>query len=223
MLADIRELLQETVAADSFWSDPLLLLLANQGMDERSLELAEMHEGWLTARVSIDTVADQVAYIIPEGTGRIKRALRVFTRSGKDLEVPMVRRERWTENTVGSPSTPAGGFDHVPTYRMLANEIWLEPPPRQNDTGGIVLETEDVADRLVNGSDKLDLRYPAEYETLFIYDTAYLAWMVEQSQNATEMPFPLEAVRARYAGKFFEWASVRTFGQVGSTPYYLGD
>ena len=79
MRTEVRRLLRETVAADSFWTDPELLDYFNHAIDLRVMILADQHEGWVTDTYDADLVANQNEYLIPEGTGRIKRILIVNT------------------------------------------------------------------------------------------------------------------------------------------------
>ena len=213
MLADIRALLTETTS-NAGWSDTLLLQLFNECMDERVMDLAEQHEGWVTDRFPVNIVADQKEYALPEGTGRVKR---ILLSGGTTYEVPLIRDERWSKAMSSTGSTP--------TARLVGELIFLEPPPTEARTNGLIIEVESAPARLSAGGSKLDLRFPDALETLLILDTVVAAFEVEEAQGDEETyrRSGIEKRRDRYAAKFFEYTAERFFGRTFSDAYYLGD
>ncbi len=226
MLAEIRELLRETTAATSYWSDALLLILFNQAMDLRVMQLAESHEGWVTDSLVTDIVADQREYSLPEGAGRVKRIIRIFSPGTTNaVEQPLIRNERWSDATpVQSGVTALGGGGTVPTYRMLGELIILEPTPQESITDGLKIECEFAPSRFTTGTDKLDLRFPDSTETLLIYDSVVAALENEAAQgNEPENLEDMRRARQRYESIWASYIEQRTYGRVFSEPFYMGD
>ena len=73
--AEIRRMIFETVAAESAWSDQLVLDAFNACKDRRELQLTNQHEGWSTEAIVTDVTAGENEYPLPENTGRVKRVL----------------------------------------------------------------------------------------------------------------------------------------------------
>lgn len=225
MLAEIRRLLRETTAASSFWSDALLLDLFNQSIDLWVMRLAATHEGWVTDRLQTDTVADQRQYTIPEGVGRIKRVLMQHTQGNTVVEYPLRRAERFGTSLVTRSGTNQLNRTQDRSYRIVGDLLYIEPPPTEAVTNGLILEVESAPSRLTTGTDKLDQRFPDAAETLFIYETVILALAVEDAQGAdtTARLNALKGQRDLYAASFQEFVEQRSYGLISSEPFYTGD
>ena len=219
LLAEIRTLLREDTSATSYWTDALLLNLFNQQTDFRVMQMAEAHEGWVTDSLVTNLVADQREYSLPEGAGRVKRVIRIFNPGTTNTtERPLERDERWSEPTYN------GIFDSVPSYRMLGELLILEPTPQESVTNGLKIECEFAPARFTTGTDKLDLRFPDNTETLLVYDVAVAAYEVEAAQgNEPENLEDIRRARARYESVWMSYIEQRSFGRVFSTPHDYGD
>jgi hypothetical protein len=191
----------------------------------RGMQLAEAHEGWMTEVSEVDTVANQTVYNIPEGTGRVKRVLLAFTSGTRTVYQPLTRDERWDKSTVSDTANAVLGPLDLPTYRLLNNDLYLEPAPGTARTNGLRLEHESLPDRLVNDGDKLDLRWPDVMESLLVYDIWDLAVGVEDAQgNVDERVMGrLRKVHQKYEGLFALFTEERSFGRTFSQPFSLGD
>jgi hypothetical protein len=223
MLAEIRQLLRETTAADSFWTDAELLAYWNQAMDLRVMDLAEAHEGWVTDIVDADTVQGQTEYTLPEGTGRVKRLLWVTGQGNQTVYTPMIRDERWNSSLV--QDSTAFGTGSIPAYRLVGELILLEPAPATSRTNGIRIEVESAPARFTTGTDELAQRFPDIMETLLIYDTWDIALGVEDAQGNIDPSAQgrLKKFHQKYEGRFINFIETRTFGKVFAQPFYLGD
>ncbi len=226
MLVEIRLILREETAADSFWDDALLLNCFNECMDLRVMELAEAHEGWITDTFQADIVAGQADYALIEGADRVKRVQRVYTEGSRTFKVPLTRFERWGESTYNDSSALQGN-SAAPTYRVLGNLIRLEPTPTESEVNGLEIDVEFLPDRLVNTTDKLSDRFPTAMETLLIFDTVVLAMSIEAAKDPEAGNFRPSSMlldrRNEYAGRFIEFTAVRTFGRTFTQGFDLGD
>lgn len=227
ILAEIRRLLRETVAADSFWSDADLLDAFNTAQDLRYMDLCDADEGWFTEPYVANIVANQKEYTIPEGMDRVKRVVLIFAEGGRTIEVPLTRNERWSDTTTTQSGVAAGSIGALPTYRIVGEEIWLEPPPTQARTNGIRIELEAAPARLVDGNSKIDLKWPAIAETLMIYDTWDIAVGMEDAQDLVSgNPVALgrlARVHSKLEAKWHQFIERRSYGRTYSTPFYTGD
>jgi hypothetical protein len=225
MRSEIRRLLRETTSATSFWDDTDLLDMFNQVADLRANQMMAVDEGWFTDRLEADIVANQKEYTLPEGTDRVKRILLQFTEGGITRETPLIRHERWSESmaTVSGTATTAGGT--LPTYRLVGELIYLEPPPTVARTNGLVIESESLPARLTVDGSKLSLKFPSLCETLLIYDTWDVALGVEDAQGNVDgqVRGRLQRFHQKYEAAFLELITSRSNGRHFSTAFSLGD
>lgn len=222
--SDIRTLLRETTAADSYWTDAELLLYANLCQDMRASQMIEAHEGWFTDRFETDLVAGQGEYTIPEGTDRVKRVLLKYEDTG--LELPLARNERWSDSVVNADTSAVGTLGGVtPTYRFVGEVLLLEPQPTVSRTNGLVLEVESLPARLTGDASKFDLKYPSMFETLLTFDVWDMALGVEDAQGNADVSVRgrLQGAHARVEAAFTAAVQMRSFGRTFSKPYNLGD
>jgi hypothetical protein len=221
---EVRTLLRETTAADSYWSDAELLIYANLCQDIRATQMLEAHEGWFTDRFEDDLVANQGEYTLPEGTDRVKRVLLKWSDTG--LEVPLIRNERWSDsvtNNAGGSVAVLGGT--LPTYRLVGEVLLLEPAPTEARTDGLVAEIESLPARITGDASKFDLKYPSMFETLITFDIWDMALGVEDAQGNvdTTVRGRLQTLHAKMEHAFSEAIQQRSFGRTFGRPYNLGD
>jgi hypothetical protein len=225
MKGEVYELLRESEAT-SYWGASLLLILANQCMDLRAMDCADAHEGWMTDVIQTGLVANQVEYTLPEGTGRVKRVLRVFNPgASNEYEVPLVRNERWS-TPAAHGSSLIGTSKVTPQYRLVGELLFLEPPPGQTVANGLKIEIETAPTRLTGDADKIDLAFPDITETLLVYDIWDLCVGVEQAQGNpvnADVVDRLKQFHRKYENRWIQYISTRSFGRTFSEPFYLGD
>lgn len=225
--SEVRRLLRETTAADSFWSDTDLLDYFNTAQDLRFMDLADSDEGWFTEPWVTNIVANQKEYTIPEGTDRVKRVVLIFTEGGRTLEIPLTRNERWSDPMVTQSGVATGAIGAMPTYRIVGEEVWLEPPPTEARTNGLRIELEAAPARISADGDKIDLKWPSIAETLLIYDTWDIAVGVEDAQDLVSgNPVALgrlSRTRAQLESKWNTFIERRSYGRSYSAPFYTGD
>jgi len=209
----VRELLRETVGANSFWTDAELLLYANLVQDRWAMQLMETHEGWFVDRFETNLVAEQAEYTIPEGTDRIRRILLAFPDT--DREVPVPRAERYGE------ASPGGAM----TYRIVGELCYLTPAPGSSRTNGLVFEVESLPARLVADDDKLDLKWPSMFETILTLGVWDMACGIEDAQGNIDPQVQGRLMRFQAATEatFASVCEVRSSGRIYSTPFHLGD
>lgn len=220
----IRVLLRETTAATSFWSDAQLLAMFNDSLDRRVMQLATLDEGWVTDQKTTGLVANQREYTAPEGTGRVKRVSLKYTLGANTIEMPLARREYWSDpvvHTTGSPATIEG---YRPTYQLQGNLVILEPAPGFTLAGALLIDVEDAPSRIAADADKIDLRFPDVMETLLVYDTVILALAMEHSMGNLPEDYvnQIKEFRDSMEGIFLDYCSDRTEGLVCGRPFRLG-
>lgn len=220
--ADIRRIIREETASLSFWDDTLVLQVFNECKDARDMQLADVHEGWVTTRHLADLVAGQKEYTLPEGAGRIKRILLGFD----NHETPLTRDESFSD-PVYTAASVATGSGYQPTARLVANVIYLEPPPATARTNGLIIELEGATARLTGDGSKLDLAYPDFMETLLILDTVVALFEIEVSrfgENSAGQRWVSWVDRRRdfYAALFQQFIETRFYGRTQSRGFHLG-
>lgn len=221
---DIRPLLRETTAAASYWSDAELLLYANLVQDEWAARMMQWGEGWWTVEKRTNLVAQQREYTLEEGTDKVVRIRLQFNEGGTTYDIPLQRLERWSETVVSGVGN-VGATGTVPTYRFDGELIILEPAPTETRTNGLVIDVADVPARLTGDSSKFDLKWPAMWETLLVYEVVMLAMGVEDSQGNQDPALRgrLERMRDRMARAFENACRQRSYNRVFGTPHHLGD
>lgn len=221
---EIRRLLRETDSSTSYWSDALLLDLANQCLDRLFMQLVNADEGWLTSEETQDILEDTREYAIPEGVGRLKRVVIVRDEGG-DYEVPLARDEKWGSAVHHSDSA---SLNHgaYPTYRIVGNNVVLEPKPRETITDGLRLEGEAAPPRLTGDSSTLAAGLPTDVmETVLIYDVVVAALAVEASQGDLPETYVNHLVthKAAIDAQWRDYIERRSAGRVFGQPFRLGD
>lgn len=222
---DIRVLLRETVAAESFWTDAQLLVLFNSAMDRRAVQLGILDEGWITSQHYSSLVANQREYALPEGAGRVKRVSLKWTEGSVTYEIPLDRNDRWGQAAIHVTGSPGSINSYRPTYQLQSNLILLEPAPGFNLAGALMIDLESAPTRLSSDTDKLDLAFPDVIETLLVYDTVILALAIEHSQGDTPSGYlnHLRSFRDELEKEFVEYCSDRTEGRVFGRGQRLAD
>lgn len=219
---EIYGLLRETEGS-SYWSPGLLLQLWNDNMDMRAAELIKTFEGWMTDTFQTNLVAQQAEYTLPEGTEQVHKVWWVRDPSGNAHRIELTRDE-----LVGGHTTSVGtvgGWDHLPTYRLVGELLVLNPPPANSITNGLEIEIPALPAHFEDDDSKLDQKWPLFAETLLKYDTAIAALGVEGSQG--EIPRgvvdPLMQMHAIHNSRWQELIERRSQGRTFGVGQYGGD
>lgn len=220
-------MLRETVAADSEWSDADLLVFANQALDLRSMQLGLTEGGYLTQRVTANLVADQRAYSVPEGTDVVRAVYILQTVGDRSYEVPIYINEQiYSPVSITSPGGTNLGWR--PTGRLVGAEIYLEPPPPEALTNGLIWHVEALGARLTTGSSTLPSYFPSTAETLLSYDVWEIAMGVEDATDLENEADASGVARLRATHRKLERAwedsiDRRFDAPVRGVPFYTGD
>lgn len=224
--SEIRSILLETTGASSFWTDALLLNLANHALEQRMLEMSDTHEGWVRQAYLADTVAGQREYSLPEGIERVRSVHLRYEVGGQVEEVQLNRNDRIGQDyfqPASGDSFRQSGFR--PQYRLLDNLIIIEPPDPETRTNGLRLEVDALAPALTGDSDTLALMFPISTETLLVYDVVLLALGVEGIQGNEESEGYVRLVRFHrlLESSWRSMIQVRNQSRVFGQPFNLGD
>lgn len=222
---DIRSLLRETTAAASFWSDADLQLYWNLCQDMRAAEMMLAHEGWWKERKSVALVSQQKEYLMEEGTDRIKRIMVVHTAGARIVEQTLVRDERHDAGFVTDTGGGLTGLGTLPTYRLVGDLIYLEPPPAEVANKTLVIELESAPEWIAADGTKPDYRWPSIAETMLILDCAIFALKIENSQGNADpgVQMGLEATRAEMDRTWKKVISTRSYGPTYARRNSMGD
>jgi len=226
ILAGVRLLLRETDAAKSYWSDATLLMLFNDALDQRTMEMIEEDEGWTVDEFVAGLVANQREYVLPEGGDRVRRVWFIRTEGTRVIEQEIKRDERPFDGIVhgNSGMSVAAGF-YRPTFRIQGDLLLLEPRPDASYSGGLRVEFEALQPKLTGGDSKIPARYPVATETLLKYDTAIKAKALENNQDKPDADFVngLREERVLIEAAWRQFVKKRTSSVIFSRPLTLGD
>ena len=214
--AEIYRYLKEEESA-SFWTREIIEGLFNIAFDLRTMQLHGMHEGFSTHVYQTDIVAGQSTYSLDCVVGRVKRVISVD--SSLLTEFPLVRNERILQ------PLSTQNVDTLPTYRIVGNQIKLEPAPARSITNGLRIEAEIAPDRIEDDNAELPSEYPVFLESLLVLDTVVAALGVEDSQgigDAQNMT-AMQIMRAQYEQMLDMYLETRSGGQQFATRAYGGD
>lgn len=218
--AEIFRRLRETKGS-SYWSDGTndqILDFANQAKDMREMEMHNAYEGYGLVSYTADLVQDQALYAMPSGGSRVWRIFRVFSDGS---EKPLVRYERITHGL--DASFVHTGDQYFPTYRMVGNQIKLEPSPGEAIAAGLRIEVEEASARFSGPDSLLPADWPILSETLIVLDTVLLALSHEDSEDpgAIDVTRSLRE-REGYASRWNQYIETRTRGLVTGERFSLG-
>jgi hypothetical protein len=222
----VRLLLRETDAASSYWSDATLLMLFNDALDQRALEMIEEDEGWSVDEFTADLVAGQREYALPEGGDRVRRVWFIYDHGGMRDEYEIRRDERPFDGMSHGNSgySVTGGF-YRPTFRIQGDLLILEPRPDSSATAALRVEYEGLQGKIVGDAGKIPLRYPVATETLLKYDTAIKARALENNADKPDADFitGLTVERSLIEAAWKQFIKKRTTSVIFSRPMDLGD
>jgi len=222
---EIQLLLRE--GSTGYWSDALLLTLANHALDQRALELGEAHEGWITMAWLADTVANQREYALPEGTERVRGVFIRYVTGNQVEEIQLNRNDRVGQDYYAPAPSVSFRQGIRPEYRIMDNLLLIEPPDAENRTGGMRLELEALPPKLTGDSSQLSLLWPLSTETLLVYDVALMALGVEDSQGNQDDNVQAHSELKRFHRRLEEaWRqviAVRNQSRVYGPAFNLGD
>jgi hypothetical protein len=224
--ADIRRLLRETDAAASYWTDVTLLMLFNDALDKRFLEMVEEDEGWAVDEYTTSLVANQREYELPDGADRVRRVWLITVDGGNTSEIEVRRDERPFDGVVhGASNNAVAGRWYRPTYRLLGELLVLEPRPDTAVTNGLRVEFEAPQPKLTGDASKIPARYPVVLETLLKYDTAIKAFALENNQDRSDEGYivGLREDRDAFEKAFKSFIARRQSSVTFSRPLQLGD
>lgn len=220
-------MLQETTSAASEWVDADLLVYANQALDLRAMQLGLTEGGYLTQRVTANLVADQRAYSVPEGTDVVRAVYILQTTGDRSYEVPVYQNEQiYSAIAITAPGGSNLGWR--PTGRLVGAELYLEPPPPEALTNGLIWHVEALGARLSGDSSTVPSYFPSTIETLLAYDVWEIACGVEDAVDVEGDADSSGVARLRLTHRKLEraWEDFidrRFDAPVRGVPFYTGD
>lgn len=173
MLVNIRNMLNQPNASNSFWTDEELLSYANEGIRRYFTECVQHAEGQFNTVTDLDVVQGQETVDLPSDFFAV-RALYRLTSQGFEIL-------RFRNNlTDGYNTTTASGGDlYLPYYYFRGNKLVLRPIPGFSQTSALHMEYVQFPETVVTGGDSLTSQIAPVFKDLIESYAVYKAKMKE--------------------------------------------
>lgn len=149
MIQSVRNLLNQPDPNNSFWTDDELTEYLNEGVRIHMAELMDIDEGYSTTTTTLNIVNGQETISLPADFFLLKAAYKVVTNGA----IMLPYRNNLTEGyyTDGGTNTQT----YLPYYYFRGRSLVLRPAPQFSETGGILIEYDQLPQSMLDGADSL--------------------------------------------------------------------
>lgn len=218
VLSDIIDRqLKEKVDANEFWSPALILDVWNEGIDLRTMDLQDAHEGFSVQLLKATTVEGDRAMTVPDGAEGFRRIL--YYDADGEQEWPLIRAEQFSEPT---SLRDRAGVRTLPSYSLKDNHVFFDPP-FANSTDEIRFEIENATTLFVDDNSAIPASWPLTTESMLILDCLTALFDTEAAQSdGVQMPRAFRDRHRRYEKRWMQRIETRSRGRVFGTPNRMG-
>lgn len=170
---NIRSLLNQPNAANSFWSDADLDNYINEAVRIYFGELARINEGQFATQTDLDIVANSELVSLPSDFF----SMRAVYKKSDVTYIILPYRNNLTEGYSTDGGTNSTTF--LPYYYFRGNSLVLRPVPQFSETAGLRIEYLQFPDTLLNGSDTLTAQISPIFSQVIEMYAVYKAKMKE--------------------------------------------
>jgi hypothetical protein len=179
LIQDVRNMLSQPSATNSFWTDEELASYLNAGVRRYFMKAVEHLEGQFTTTVDLDIVSGSNTIALPSDFFSIKVLWR---KNNGDYE-PLAYRNNLSEGYITQGSSGGGNFS--PDYYLRGNSLVLSQTPNFNETGGLKVEYVQFPETMITGGDSLTSQVSPVFKDLIIMYAVYQAKVKESLTNGT--------------------------------------
>lgn len=149
LIQEVRNLLSQPDPNNSFWTDEELTSYCNEAIRIHMNELADVNEGYAITTTTLNIVSGTATIALPSDCFMVRAVYKVVTNGN----VLLSYRNNLTEGF----STQAGSSSeaYFPYYYFQGNNLVLRPTPNFSETGGILLEYDQMPASLLDSADQV--------------------------------------------------------------------
>jgi hypothetical protein len=174
LISDVRNMLNQPSASNSFWSDEELATYLNEAVRRYFAEVVLHMEGQFTALDDLNIVANANTIALPTDCFKVKQVWRKVTGG----YLPLHYRNNLTESL--NTEAAGGGDTFRPDYSFRGNSLVLSQMPGFSETDGIRVEYVQFPETLVTGGDSLTTQVSPVFKDLII---AYAIWKAKVKES----------------------------------------
>jgi hypothetical protein len=174
LLSDVRDLLNQPDASNSFWSDSSLTNYINEGVRIYYAEVVQNMEGQWGKNASLDIVSGVETVNLPSDCYEVKGVWKVIS-SGR---VPLPYQNNISDGVLTSGGG-SGSESYFPAYSFQENKLKLNPVPDYSETGGLYLEYVYLPEVLLNPGDTMSANVVPLFKHVVVMYAVYKAKVKE--------------------------------------------
>lgn len=173
LILNVRNMLNQPSATNSFWTDEELSVYLNEGVRRYFAEVVLHMEGQFTALDDLDIVSGSNTIALPSDCFNVKQVWRKVP----DGYEPLHYRNNIQEGMSSAQS--AGGANYRPDYYFRGNYLVLSQTPGFSETDGIRVEYVQFPTTMVTGGDSLTAQVSPVFKDLIEAYAIYKAKLKE--------------------------------------------
>lgn len=179
LLTNIRNMLNQPNATNSFWTDDELLVYVNEAIRRYFTEVVQNANGEFNAAVSLDLTANSDTVALPSDFFQVRALYRTVPQGYEMLAF----RNNLTE---GFYTGVGGGSSYQPYWYLRGNNIVLRPTASFAETGAFLLEYVYFPSTIVTGGDTLTSDVSPVFRDLIETYAVYKAKVKESLVSGTD-------------------------------------
>lgn len=173
LIIEVRNMLNQPSASNSFWTDAELTGYLNDAVAMYFHEVSERSEGQFEKVVDLDVVANTETIDLPTDFFEMKT---LFRKTNGTYFI-LTYRNNLTENYTTEPTSNSSTW--LPTYYFRDNQIVVHPQPDFNETAALRMEYTYLPDTMVYGGDTLSAGISPIFKELIVLYAVYKAKVKE--------------------------------------------
>lgn len=211
--ANVRNLLNQPTASNSFWTDAELDTYINEAIRIYFAELTKIDEGHFTTSVTLDLTANVETVAMPSDFF----AMRALYRKSDTSYLILSYRNNLTEGYTTDGGAPYDAY--APYYYFRGNSIVLRPIPGTSETAGLLMEYIQFPETLVAGGDLLTAQISPVFSQVIEMYAVYKAKMKESLVNQTDTASMAKSNLAELHKQFMDVIQLRSKNPTSIIPF----
>lgn len=211
--SNVRNLLNQPNASNSFWSDAELDTYINEAIRIYAAELMKIDEGLFTAQVDRDIWANTETVALPSDFF----AIRAVYKKVDTTYIMLPYRNNLTEGYDTDGGTNSNTY--LPYYYFRGNSLVLRPVPVFNETAGLRVEYLQFPDTLVSGGDYLTAQISPLFSQVIEMYAVYKAKVKESLVNGVDTSVLAKANLAELHRQFMDMVQIRSKNPTAIIPF----
>lgn len=169
LILEVRTMLGQLSAKNSFWTDQELTMYLNDSIRVYYQEVEERAEGQFDKVANLDIVSGVETVDLPDDCYEVKALYKVYSDRNEILE--------YANNlTFGYRTQTSDSSDsYNPSYYFRVNSLVLRPLPNFSETDGLLLEYTAFPETLIWGGDTLTESVSPTFKEMIVLYAVYKA------------------------------------------------